>query len=379
MAAIDAIDHARASYPFETDGAVIKVDALPPAGHARLHVEVSEMGDRLQIRRPSARARSCATIDVQVGRTGALTPVAVLDPVELAGTTVSRASLHNADMIAQLDVRIGDRVFIQKAGEIIPQVVARRRRRAREPGAHAVRDAGRRARRAERRSCAPARRGQSRSSAPRRRMRCPNRRAPRRSRRRSSTSRGASRWTSITSGIALVDQLVDKGIVKDVADLYALTVERSRRLERMGEKSAKNVFASIAGSRERTLDRLLCGLGIPQIGQVAAKQLAEEAGTLRDAARAGRRTSSASRSTHIRGFGPKMVDSVVAFFADPVERRADGEARRARRRHARSRARRSRRRGRSSAIFCVTGVLSREARGRARRPPRGGARRFTTR
>ena len=139
-------------------------------------------------------------------------------------------------------------------------------------------------------------------------------------------------------GIALVDQLVDKGIVRDVADLYALTPEQVAALERMGEKSAKNVFASIEGSRERTLDRVLCGLGIPQIGQVAARQLAEEAGTLRTILAL---TPEELREhvDDIRGFGPKMVESVALFFQDEEQRRADGQAARARRRADRAAAR----------------------------------------
>ena len=120
-------------------------------------------------------------------------------------------------------------------------------------------------------------------------------------------------------GTALVEQLVDGGIVRDVADLYALTEGRVADLERMGDKSAKNVVASIARSRERTLDRLLCGLGIPQVGQVAARQLAEEAGTL-ERLLAWTPEEAREHVDAIRGFGPKMVDSVVAFLADPEQR-----------------------------------------------------------
>jgi DNA ligase (NAD+) len=119
-------------------------------------------------------------------------------------------------------------------------------------------------------------------------------------------------------GEALVEQLVDRGIVKDVADLYALTTETVASLERMGEKSAQNVVASIQRSKERTLDRLLCGLGIPQVGQVAAKQLAEEAGTL-ERLLAWTAEEAREHIDAIRGFGPKMVDSVVEFVTDPEQ------------------------------------------------------------
>jgi DNA ligase (NAD+) len=120
-------------------------------------------------------------------------------------------------------------------------------------------------------------------------------------------------------GIALVEQLVDQGIVRDVADLYTLTLERIADLERMGDKSAKYVHASIQLSRERTLDRLLCGLGIPQIGQVAAKQLAEAAGTL-EALLGWSDEEVREHVGAIRGFGPKMVDSVAQFLRDEGQR-----------------------------------------------------------
>ena len=125
-------------------------------------------------------------------------------------------------------------------------------------------------------------------------------------------------------GTVLVDQLVANGIVKDVADLYSLTVERIATLERMGDKSAQNVFVSIERSKDRPLDRLLTGLGIPQIGQVAARQLAEEVGTLE---RMLAFTPEALREhvEAIHGFGPKMVDSVVAFFEDPAQRTLMGK------------------------------------------------------
>jgi DNA ligase (NAD+) len=120
-------------------------------------------------------------------------------------------------------------------------------------------------------------------------------------------------------GTALVDQLVERRIVKDVADLYSLDARHIADLERMGEKSADNVYQSIQRSRERPLDRLLCGLGIPQVGQVAARQLAEEAGTLSELL-AWTPDQARERVDSIRGFGPKMVESVVQFLADGEQR-----------------------------------------------------------
>jgi DNA ligase (NAD+) len=161
-------------------------------------------------------------------------------------------------------------------------------------------------------------------------------------------------------GIALVDQLVDKGIVRDVADLYALTSEQVASLERMGDKSAKNVVTSIEVSRARTLDRVLCGLGIPQIGQVAARQLAEAAGTL-ETMLAWSPEEMRAHVDDIRGFGPKMVESVVAYFADAESRalmakllaRGVGA-------HAQPRATQVTEGPLLGRSFCVTGVLSRK-------------------
>src|SRR6202035_1862347 len=210
--------------------------------------------------------------------TGTLTPVAVLDPVELAGTTVARASLHNAGMVEALDVRVGDFVFIEKAGEVIPQVVgvdSAARTGEEKPFAmpsHCP-------------SCGtPVVRELRDSGKPELGVgaatRCPNRACPEQVKQRIFYFARRFAMDVDHLGEALVEQLVDRGIVKDVADLYSLTAKQIAELERMGDKSAQNVHESIQRSKARTLDRLLCGLGIPQIGQIAAKQLAEEAGTL---------------------------------------------------------------------------------------------------
>jgi DNA ligase (NAD+) len=316
LAAVQAIDNARESYPYETDGAVVKVDAYRQQEILGFTSKFPKWATAYKF--AAERARTIVReIIVQVGRTGALTPVAVLDPVELGGTTVSRASLHNGDMIAELDVRLGDAVFIQKAGEIIPQVVGvdptgRREERPRfempprcpvcgTPVAARLRD-----------EADPE--GGSEAT-----VRCPNRACP--AQVKGQIFYFARRFAMDIDhlGIALVDQLVDRGIVRDVADLYALTAEQVASLERMGPKSAQNVILSIGASRERTFDRVLCGLGIPQIGQVAAKQLAEAAGTLKTIL-AWTPEELKERVDEIRGFGPKMVDSVAQFFQDDAQR-----------------------------------------------------------
>jgi DNA ligase (NAD+) len=314
--AIDAIEKDREGYPFETDGAVVKVDSYR-------HQEMLGMTSKfpkwaMAYKFAAEQARTLVReIVVQVGRTGALTPVAVLDPVALSGTVVGRASLHNADMIEALDVRVGDFVFIQKAGEVIPQVVgvdtaARTGQETRfqmparcpscsTPVVRELRDADKPERGTEAAT------------------RCPNRACPEQVKQRIFYFARRFAMDVDHLGTALVDQLVDRGLVHDVADLYGLGAEQVTAMERMGEKSAQNVLASIARSKERTLERLLCGLGIPQIGQVAARQLAETAGTLEqllewtpDQAR--------EHIDAIRGFGPKMVDSVASFLQDPEQR-----------------------------------------------------------
>ena len=311
---------ARDGYPFETDGAVVKVDSLPAPGHARDDVEVSEVGDRLQVRRRAGAHDACSTIVVQVGRTGALTPVAVLDPVELGGTTVSRASLHNADMIATLDVRVGDRVVIQKAGEIIPQVMARRQRR-RAPGTEAVRDAGRVPRRAARRSCATsededeagARRRRPRRAA--RTAQCPaqvkaahlllraalrdGHRPPRRGARR--PARHARHRQGRGRPLRAHAE----------HDRVARAHGREERAERV------RVDPALARSARST--GCSCGLGIPQIGQVAAQQLAEEAGTLERSSR-GRRARRASTSTPSAASGRRWSTASSSSSSDAEQR-----------------------------------------------------------
>lgn len=315
MDAIAAIDAARADYPFETDGAVVKVDAFR---HQDILGATSKFPKwAIAYKFPAERAiTTVRAITVQVGRTGALTPVANMDPVELGGTTVTRASLHNFDQIRELDVRVGDKVAIQKAGEIIPQVLSVESRADRgkdsvpfePPAACPVCGAKVATRLREE--------GKTEVEAT---VRCPNRQCPAQVQGRILyfASRGAMGIDHL--GESLVDQLVTKGHVADVADLYDLTAESIAGLERMGKKSAQNVVSAVQASRERTLDRLIGGLGIPQIGQVAGRQVAQVAGTLATLVR----WSEEEVREHvggIHGFGSKMVDSVVEFLRDDAER-----------------------------------------------------------
>ena len=314
--AIEAIDRSRKQYPFETDGAVIKVDSFRHQDMLGMTSKFPKWAMAFKFAAEQARTK-LLDIVVQVGRAGTLTPVAVLDPVELAGTTVSRATLHNAGMVESLDVRVGDMVVIQKAGEVIPQVVGvdltARRGRPRKfkmpeecpvcgtPVVRELRD--------------PDKPELGMEAA----TRCPNRACPEQVKQRIFYFARRFAMDVDHLGIELVKQLVDKGIVRDVADLYALTPETIAALERMGDKSAQNVVASVQRSKERTLDRLLCGLGIPQIGQVAARQLAEDAGTLEQLL-AWSPDEAREHIDAIRGFGPRMVESVVAFLQADEQR-----------------------------------------------------------
>ncbi len=305
--AIAEIEQQRSGYPFEIDGAVIKVDAFAAQALLGSTAKFPRWAIAYKFRAERAMTR-LRDIVVQVGRTGALTPVAELDPVQLAGTVVSRASLHNANIVSELDVRIDDWVGIEKAGEIIPQVVlvdegARtgEERPFRMPERCPVCDT-------------PVQRREDQVA-----LRCPNSRCP-------AIIKGAilhySRRFAMDVdhlGEALIDQLVDQGMLADVADLYDLRASTLEELERMGRKSAQNVVDAITASRQRTFDRLLTGLGIEHIGQVAARQLAEAAGSL-SAFLAWSSDEAAERVANIAGFGPKMVESVTAYLFAPSSR-----------------------------------------------------------
>lgn len=304
---IAAIDRARASYPYETDGAVVKVDEYRQQGLLGATSKFPKWA--IAYKFPAERARTrVRDIVVQVGRTGALTPVAIMDPVELAGTTVSRASLHNAEQIKLLDVHVGDEVEVQKAGEIIPQVIAVTARARAEGDGHFQMPE-----RCPVCGTPVVRIGEEVAT------RCPNRDCPAQVQGRILYFASRPAMAIDHLGESLVAQLVDRGLVRDVADLYDLDEARVAGLERMGKKSAQNVVASIQASKERTLDRLVGGLGIPQIGQVAGRQLAEVGHTLAEMI-AWTPEEAREKVSGIHGFGPKMVDSVVEFLVDPAER-----------------------------------------------------------
>lgn len=270
----DALDEIRRlgehrdELPYDMDGAVVKLNSL---------TDRETLGSTSKVPRwaiaykypPEQKPSQLLDIVVQVGRTGVLTPKAVLAPVRLAGTTVTNATLHNQDFITERDIRIGDTVIVQKAGEIIPEVVRvvpEKRPADAQPyflptvcpvcGAPVERDEDGAA------------------------MRCTGAECPAQLLRNLMhfVSRDAMDIDGV--GPALLEQLVDKGLIRTAADLYTLTVPQLAELDRMGQKSAENAVYAIGQSRSNDLSRLLCALGIRQVGSKAAKVLAVRFGTM---------------------------------------------------------------------------------------------------
>jgi DNA ligase (NAD+) len=268
LAAIRELDSARHAFPYATDGAVVKVDDF--AQRARLGLTSKSprwaMAYKYQAERADTRL---IDIQIQVGRTGVLTPVAHLEPVTVSGTRVARATLHNAEEIARKDIRIGDVVTIEKAGEIIPAVVAVRTDL--RTGAERIF-----AMPAECPSCgAPVARDPDGVA-----IRCQNLACPAQVKRRLQhfASRGAMDIEGL--GEAMVEQLVGHGLVRTVPEIYGLTGGQLLTLERMGEKSAANLLAGIEASKAQPVWRLMHGLGILHVGATGARALAAHFGTL---------------------------------------------------------------------------------------------------
>ena len=266
-AEIRRLNEERESLPFDMDGAVVKVNSLSDRAAVGSTAKCPRWAIAYKYP-PEEKPTRVLDIVVQVGRTGVLTPKVVVEPVRLAGTTVTNATLHNQDFIAEKDIRIGDTVVLRKAGEIIPEVVSvlyDRRPEGTAPyhlpevcpvcGAPVVRDEDGAA------------------------LRCTGAECPAQLHR--NLTHFASRDAMDIDGLgpAVLGQLIDRGLVKSPADLYYLTAEDLAGLERMGEKSAANAVAAIDASRSRGLERLLYALGIRQVGQKAGKVLAAHFGT----------------------------------------------------------------------------------------------------
>ena len=298
IAHLDAWEHKRHELDYETDGMVIKVN--DPAQQQALGATSHHPRFAIAFKYPPEQKPTVVLgIDVQVGRTGKLTPVARLEPVFLSGTTVTNATLHNPDEIRRKDVRVGDTVIVQKAGEIIPQIISVvKEKRTGQERPFVFPD-----------KCpacgAPAEKPEGEADARCTGLRCP---AQTRERLRHFASRQA--MDIETLGPALINQLADRGLVNDVGDLYALTAEQLQGLERMGEKSARNVVEALERSKRQPLDRLLFGLGIRQVGTRAAQILADHFGSLHALAQA-----SEEDLVAVPEIGPVAARSIVSFFA----------------------------------------------------------------
>ena len=293
----------REELPYEMDGIVIKVDSLDLQ---RRLGEVSRSPRwAIAYKFPASQEMTqILDIIVQVGRTGVLTPVAVMRPVEVEGAIVSRATLHNADEIERKDIRIGDWVIIQRAGGVIPEVVQ---------VVTSKRDAG------VRRFVFPDRCPVCGSPVVRlpgeAYHRCMGISCP--AQLKAKIRHFASKRAMDIDGLGqkLVEQLVDKGLVKNFADLYHLTLETLANLERMGEKSARNLLEEIEKSKQTTLPRFLYALGIPLVGEHLAQVLAEHFGDLEALMAAEEETL-----TEIHEIGPRVARSLRTFFDTPENR-----------------------------------------------------------
>ncbi len=300
----ERMERERDTLEYEADGVVVKVDSLE--AQARLgstgHHPRWAVAFKFAPRQGTTVVRAIA---VQVGKTGVLTPVAKLDAVEVGGVTIRSVSLHNEDEIRRKDVRAGDTVLIERAGDVIPYVVQ---------VVKSQRPAGTRPFRLPTRC--PACGGIALRPEGEAYWRCVNSACPAQFKERLRHF-GSRRAMDIEHlGEAVIEQLVDRGLVKDFADLYHLTVKQVARLEGFADKSARNLVEAIAASRGRGLARLLNALGLRGVGEHVARIVAARVGSLDRLL-----TMSEDELSAIRGVGPHLAESIVKFFSDPSNRR----------------------------------------------------------
>lgn len=314
LRAIEELDGLRRGFAYETDGAVVKLDDLGLRERLGTTSKAPRWAMAYKYAPEQAETRLRA-ISIQVGRTGALTPVAELEPVFLSGSTVSRATLHNEEELRRKDIRVGDRVIIEKAGEVIPAVVrvVTDKRDGTETHFEFPRTCPECGTPAEREKTAD---GEGAV------WRCQNPDCPARVRGRIEhwCSRGAMDIEG--GGEVTVQQLVAAGLARDVSDLYRLEAPQVAVLERMGEKSAANFIAGIDASRRRDLWRLLFGLGILHVGVGTAKALARAFPDL-DAIAA----ATPEQLTRTEDVGEVIAASVHAWFREPRNQELVGRLR----------------------------------------------------
>ena len=296
----DRMERRRFELPYDTDGVVVKVDDLDWRRRLGAASKFPRWVAAFKYP-PQEEATRVRAIWASVGRTGILTPVVEVDPVQLSGATVSRATLHNEDEMRRKDIRQGDWVLIRRAGEVIPEVVKPlpERRTGAETffefprhcpicGAAVVREEGEKVYRCTGAACPAQLQGRLRHFAQRRAMDVDG------------------------LGDKLCAQLVETGLVKDFADLYAITHERWEGLERMAEKSAQNMVDALERSKDTTLRRLLFGLGIPQVGEATAATLARHFGTV-----ATFLAASEEELLAVRDIGPESAREIRAWTSEP--------------------------------------------------------------
>lgn len=291
----------RQSLAYDTDGAVIKVNAVYQQNI--LGATGKDPRWAIAFKFPPEQAETkLEDIIIQVGRTGVLTPTAVLTPVKLSGSTISRATLHNEDFIRSKDIRIGDTVVINKAGEIIPEVlhVVKEKRTGAEQEFFMPAECPECGWKTERLNGEAA-------------IRCTNPHCPALG--REGLIHFASKGAMDIDGCgpAVINQLLDNGLISDPADLYLLVKPQLTALERMGDKSADNLLNAIAESKKQNLDRLLFALGIRHVGAKVARLLALHFGSMEKLMAA-----ETDEIAAIEDIGPKIAESVVTYFASPV-------------------------------------------------------------
>jgi DNA ligase (NAD+) len=299
FAYIDRWESDRDKLPFEIDGVVIKVDSIALQQQLGFTAKTPRWAISYKFRAEQALSR-LLSIDFQVGRTGAVTPVANLEAVQLAGTTVKRASLHNADQISLLDIRKGDHVYVEKGGEIIPKIVGVDHKLREgdsvpfqfistcpECGTPLVRreaEAAHYCPNAE--GCPPQIKGRIEHFISRKAM-------------------------EINAAEATIDLLYREGLVKDVADLYTLEMATVQKLERFGEKSALNLIRSIQASKSVPFPRVLYALGIRYVGETVARKLAEAMLSLENLMKAGQEELEA-----VDEIGERIAQSLRSYFQE---------------------------------------------------------------
>ncbi len=301
IAYCEAWDSKREKLPYAIDGVVVKVNSVG----VQDELGFTSKSPRWAIAyKYPARQETTVVNDiiVQVGRTGTLTPVAVLEPVQIGGVTVSRSTLHNMDEVERLGVQIGDTVLVERAGEVIPHVLkvvkeGKNRKPFRVP-----------------REC-PVCHSKIHKVEGEVAYRCLNTACP--AKRRESLIHFASRHAMNIDGLGekIVDQLVDREIVKDIAGLYALKLDDLSELERMGEKSAQNLLDEIEASKKNGLPRLIYALGIPFVGERTAQLLANRFSSVEELA-----SAKEEELFDVEEVGPKVASGILEFFSEPANR-----------------------------------------------------------